>query len=142
MGEGIAPGTPAYDELLGLQAQLENAAAGIAQFPPPPENLALMAALAAPEPELAERQLAFGFNGPAEAGALLLRSEDEVQQSWLAAALPPEELASVLSRTDFSRQVLVVYALGLHQNASGTIFLSELSYREDIPGAEGRTAGR
>lgn len=118
-------GTPAYDEAARLNAQLDEAAKDIPQEPPPPDTTPY-ARLNEPDPDLAKLQVAMGFNGPATLDSLVLRSEDELRGSWLAAALSKPELAALAERTDFGRQVLLVLSLGLRTNASGAIVLSEL----------------
>lgn len=89
------------------------------------------------QPAIAASQIAFGFNAPAvdpadaatsRAVDLILRSEEAVRQSWLAAALDDEQLTDVLARADFSRQALIVLTMGRHVIASGYVSIVNIRY--------------
>jgi hypothetical protein len=129
----LQAGTPAYEEHSRLMAQLRDAARDIPELPAPEDTLPY-ARLNEQAPELAQRQVATGFNGPARQGTYVFRSEPEVRQSWLAAALSDRELETLIARTDFSTQVLVGFSFGRRMNASGAIMILELGYRESNRG--------
>jgi hypothetical protein len=99
-------------------------------LPAPPEDARLAARLNEQSPELAAQQVASGFNGPVGGKAELFRSAAEVRQSWLAKALPADQLNAMLSHTDFSTQVLVSYSFSRYTNASGKVQLAELGYHQ------------
>jgi hypothetical protein len=101
---------------------------------PQPEDTIPYARLNEQDPDLAERQLATGFNGPATWGEYIFRSEAEVRQSWLAVALSDQEIEALLTRTDFARQVLVGVSFGRRLNASGQVIISELAYQARFRG--------
>jgi len=126
----LKQGTPAYEEHARLSAQLDEIAKRIPEEPPPPDTTPY-ARLNEPDPDLAAQQVAMGFNGPAKEGPAILRSEAELRNSWLAAALPEAELAGLIARTNFAAQSLVVLSVGRRINASGTITLSELRAAPD-----------
>lgn len=126
-------GTPPYEEHSRLMARLRDAAADIPELPQP-EDTTPYARLNEQDPELSQRQVMTGFNGPTSQGTFVFRSEAEVRQSWLARALSDQQLESLIARTDFSTQVLVGFSFGKRMNASGQIMISELAYREDHPG--------
>jgi hypothetical protein len=123
-------GTPAYEEQARLAARMNEIARTIPELPPPQDTFPY-ARMNEQDPELAKRQVAAGFNGPASSGAYVFRSEADVRRSWLAAALPKQELDTLISRTDFSKQVLVAYSFGRRENASSQIILSELRYHRN-----------
>ena len=129
----LQEGTPAFEEHSRLMARMRDAARDIPELPQPEDTIPY-ARLNEQDPELAERQVAMGFNGPASQGTYIFRSEAEVRQSWLAAALSDQEIATLISKTDFSRQVLVGFSFGRRMNASGQIMISELGYHESNRG--------
>jgi hypothetical protein len=122
-------GTPAFEEHSRLMARMQEAAKDIPDLPQP-EDTTPYARLNEQEPEVAKQQVAIGFNGPASEGTFIFRSEAEVRQSWLAAALSDQEIETLIARTDFATQVLVGISFGQRMNASGQIMISELSYHE------------
>jgi hypothetical protein len=124
----LQQGSPAYQEYLQLMERMGLAEKDIPQLPPPADTTPY-ARLNEQDPELAERQVATGFNGPATQGAYLFQSESEVRQSWLAAALTAQEIEALVARTDFSSQVLVAFSFGQRMNATAQILISDLSYR-------------
>jgi hypothetical protein len=126
-------GTPASEELQRLNARMEEAARDIPELPPP-EDTTPYARLNEPDPEMMTRQVAAGFNGPAEAETYLFRSEAELRASWLARALPASDLAALIERTDFNSQWLVAMSIGRRMNASNQIQLSSLDYSSSFPG--------
>lgn len=126
-------GTPAYDELGRLNTRMEAAARNIPELPQP-EDTTPYARLNEPDPEMMARQVAAGFNGPAEAGTYLIRSEADLRASWLARALPASDLAALISRTDFGSHWLVALSVGRRMNASDQILLSSLDYSTSFPG--------
>jgi len=126
-------GTPAYEELQRLNARMEEAAQDIPELPPP-EDTTPYARLNEPDPEMMTRQVAAGFNGPAEAGTYLFRSEAELRASWLARALPAPEFAALIEGTNFDSQWLVAMSIGRRMNASSQIHISGLGYSSSFPG--------
>jgi hypothetical protein len=126
-------GTPAFKEHSKLAARLQKIAKGIPELPRP-EDTTPYARLNEQDPEVAEHQVAIGFNGPAKGGILVLRSEAEVQKSWLANAVPDRERRALIAKTNFSTQVLVAVSFGERMNASGKIAISELSYHQGNSG--------
>lgn len=122
-------GTPAYEESIRLTRRMEEAAKDIPELPEPQDTLPY-ARLNEQDPELARRQVAVGFNGPASMGTYIFRSAAEVRRSWLARALPEQQLGKLVSNTDFSKQVLIAYSVGERMNASAQVMLSELKYSE------------
>jgi hypothetical protein len=132
----LARGTPAYEEYSRLRAVMEEVMRGTDLLPPPPTDPTLWARVSEPEPELAARHLATGFNGPPLPGDFVFRSESEARQSWLASALSDQELDALIARTDFSSQVLVAVGFGRMMNASGKVTITELRYREFAPAPE------
>ncbi len=120
-------GTPEYEEEARLTARMDAAAKNIPELPEPQSTLPYDR-LSEQDPELAKRQLASGFNGPASSNTYVFHSSDEVRHSWLAKALSREDLDKLILRTDFSKQVLIAYSFGERENAAGPILLSELGY--------------
>lgn len=129
----LQQGTPAYDKYLKLSEALAEASKRIAELPPPPDTTPY-ARLYEQDPELAARQVATGFNGPADGGTDILRSEAEVRASWLAKAMSAQELDAMLAKTDFSTHWLISYGFGQRTNASGQAMISELGYRKSNAG--------
>lgn len=129
----LKDGTPAFAEHSRLMARMREAAKDIPELPQPKDTIPY-ARLNEQDPELSRRQVATGFNGPASQGTYVFRSEQEVRQSWLAAALSDQEIQALIARTDFSTQVLVGFSFGRRMNASGKIMISELGYHESYPG--------
>lgn len=121
-------GTPAYDESAKLTARMREIASHIPQLPPPADTTPY-ARLNERDPELAKRQVATGFNGPASSQTYIFRSAADVHASWLATALPQQALEALTTKTDFSKQVLVAFTAGEYTNASGHILISGLEYR-------------
>ncbi len=116
-------GTPAAEEHARLTRELDAVGAAIPELPPP-EDTTPYVELMEEEPEQADQKLATGFNGPAEEDYQVLKSEADVRQSWLAAALSDDELQRLISSTDFSKYVLIAVGHGLRNNASGKIIVS------------------
>jgi hypothetical protein len=125
----LQEGTPAFEEHARLTARMRDAAMDIPELPQP-EDTTPYARLNQQDPDLAERQVAMGFNGPESAGTHIFRSEAEVRQSWLAAALSDQEIEALIARMDFAMQVLVGVSFGQRMNASGQILISEFGYQE------------
>jgi hypothetical protein len=120
-------GTPAYDELGRLNARMEAAARDIPELPPP-EDTTPYGRLNEPDPDMMARQVAAGFNGPAEVETYLFRSEAELRGSWLARALPASEFAALIERINFNSQWLVAMSIGQRLNASRQIQISSLGH--------------
>jgi hypothetical protein len=129
----LQAGTPTYEEFFRLRAQMRDAARDIPELPQPEDTIPY-ARLNEQDPELSQRQVAVGFNGPPSQGAHIFRSEAEVRQSWLSVALSGQELEKLISGTDFSTQVLVGFSFGKRMNASGQLMISELGYHENLGG--------
>lgn len=122
-------GTPAYDEHLRLMERMSEVEKGIPQLPEP-ENTVPYARLNEQDADMAERQVAIGFNGPAMQDTYVFRSEAEVRESWLSEALTDEEIETLLSKVDFSSQTLVGFAFGERMNASDQVTIAELGFSE------------
>ena len=129
----IQHGTEIYAEVERLRDEMRIAAQDIPSIPKP-EDTRPLDRLYEQEPDLADRQVAVGFNGPAMPTTDILRSRTEVLNSWLSAALPDDELEALIVGTDFETQALLAYSFGERMNASGQIIISKLSYSESRRG--------
>jgi hypothetical protein len=128
-------GTSAYKKYVELTTKLAEIGKAIPQLPPPTVDTSFVARLNEPDAELAQLQVASGFNGPARGQKFeIWRSEAEVRASWLPGALTAEELTALLTRTDFSVHSLVGYSFGAFDRASGDIQFSQLRYDRRLPG--------
>ncbi len=74
------------------------------------------------------KQLFTGSNGPGDSGAAIFTSSDEILSSWISKALSENELGELLSEVNFDNQIVVSLTFGERQNATGTIYLSEVDY--------------
>ncbi len=122
-------GTPPYDESRQLTARMREIGDRIPQLPPPADTTPYPR-LNEQDPGLAKRQVATGFNGPTSSPqTYIFRSVADVHASWLATALPQQELDALVAKTDFAKQVLIAFSAGERMNASGQILISGLGYR-------------
>jgi hypothetical protein len=81
-----------------------------------------------PDPDAPYKQLFAGFNGPQNPSLTVIRNEAEARASWLNSAMSPEEFKSVLSQTSFDSQVLVAFAMGERDTATGRVYVTDVSY--------------
>jgi len=93
-------GTPAYDESQKLSGAWRRSRATFHNCPPPKDTTPY-ARLNEQDPELAKRQVAMGFNGPALPQTYIFRSAADVHGSWLATALSQQALEALIAKTDF-----------------------------------------
>jgi hypothetical protein len=63
------------------------------------------------------RQLYSGFDGPRESKSFRFDSADAVRASWVASAIPGQ-LEEILSRVDFTRDVLIAAAVGMRDDVN------------------------
>jgi hypothetical protein len=131
-------GTPAFKEHSRLMAQIQEVAKTIPLLPEPKDTLP-HERLNEQDPEMAERQVAMGFNGPAKGEIFVISSEADFRKSWLADALTEQQGKELIAKTDFSTQALVIYSFGRRMNASGNILVSKLSYYQGNSGNSGNS---
>jgi hypothetical protein len=123
----LEQGTAAFKEHSRLMAQMQNAVKDIPELPEPKDTLP-HERLNEQDPELAEKQVAMGFNGPSTGSIFVIGSEAEFQKSWLADSLTGQQSRDLLAKIDFSTQALVTYSFGKRMNASGKITISKLGF--------------
>lgn len=120
-------GTDEYDTVQEITARMKSHASDMpmpSQSPPECE----FAMHYAPDPDANFKQLYTGGNGPSGSGAAIFETPDEVMSSWIAQALSAKELGKLLGEVDFANQIVVSLTFGERQNATGTIYLSEVDY--------------
>jgi hypothetical protein len=81
-----------------------------------------------PDPYATYKQLFAGFNGPQNPSLTIIQYEAAARASWLNSAMSPEEFKSVLSQTSFDSQVLVAFAMGERETATGRVYVTDISY--------------
>lgn len=69
-----------------------------------------------------------GRNGPVSADVFVFTDEKAVRSSWLARALSEETLDRLISDTDFEDQILVAFAAGEQDVATGSIYVTGIAY--------------
>ena len=80
-----------------------------------------------------------GFNGSHEFTKMYFyESHIEIANSWMKSSLTPDELAQLLTKVDFKKQVIFVYSFGERMAAAGSLKITELSY---ISNPESNSAG-
>ena len=101
-----------------------------ANIPPPKTKFKVceFAQKYGPDPDADFHQLHVGSNGPNHSQALVFVSQDEVMESWLSNALTHNVLKTILEQIDFNNQILVSLSFGKRQNATGTVFISDINY--------------
>jgi hypothetical protein len=85
-----------------------------------------------PDPDADFKQVFVGFNGPERGGVTVLRSESDAAASWLASAVSPDELKKLLAEVRFDSQILVTFAVGERDSATGPVFVTAVSYNAMI----------
>jgi hypothetical protein len=85
------------------------------------------------EDSLALEQVATGANGPSGPEASYFLSQREADLSWVPAALGPARYRSILSKVDFSHEMLVAVAAGSQQNFSGSLRIAEVYEYTGVP---------
>jgi hypothetical protein len=81
-------------------------------------------------------QLLVGTDGPSTPGVSIFRDAESVEQSWVKAALTPNQMSDVLKQVDFRRQILLTFASGWDKGATGTITVVSVvqyMYGDDPP---------
>jgi hypothetical protein len=81
-----------------------------------------------PDPDAAFKQAFSSFNGPQNPSLTIIQSEAEAQANWISSAVPPEEFKKILAQTSFDSQVLVAFAMGERETATGRIYVTDVSY--------------
>jgi hypothetical protein len=81
-----------------------------------------------PDPDATFKQAFSSFNGPQNPSLTIIRSEAEAQANWISSAVPPEEFKNILAQTSFDSQVLVAFAMGERETATGRIYVTDVSY--------------
>lgn len=81
------------------------------------------------------KQLAVGFNGPKYPKVFYFENKNSIDSSWIKSALPMGEYERILSKVEFGRQALVVFAIGERMSASGNVEITRMfQYRgKDFP---------
>ena len=123
-------GTPAYEEHARLMAKSREISDSIEQLPPPEDTMP-HDRLNEQTAYLQEAQLYTGFNGPSRATSRIIRSEEELRDSWAGKAMTAEALTTLLSRVDFSENAILAYAFGERRNASGEVLISDIGLDAD-----------
>jgi hypothetical protein len=121
-------GTPAWAESERLQRLMASAAREIAPVAEP-KPARSRRYLHEPDEDAGFRQLAVGFNGHGTPASEVFGSESEVRSSWLARALGPDTVSRLLSRIDFTTEMLVVASLGQGSGVTD-VLLSDVHYSE------------
>jgi hypothetical protein len=80
-----------------------------------------------PDPDANFKQAFSSFNGPQNPSLTIIRSEAEAQANWISSAVPPEEFKKILVQTSFDSQVLVAFAMGERETATGRIYVTDVS---------------
>jgi hypothetical protein len=83
--------------------------------------LAFLASGSSSAQEMTVRNVVVGFNGPTKGRAEYFTSASAVRGSWLAKALQPSDLKSLLSAVDFKTQIVVATSIGERATATGTV---------------------
>jgi hypothetical protein len=100
----------------------------ISQGMPPPVFPRERPFVYTPDPDADFKQILVGFNGPERAGMTILRSESEVAASWVASTISPDDLKKLTAQVSFDSQVLVAFAMGERDTATGQVFVTNASY--------------
>jgi hypothetical protein len=81
-----------------------------------------------PDPDATFKQAFSSFNGPQRPSLTIIGSEPEAQANWISSAVPPEEFKNILAQTSFDSEVLVAFAMGERETATGRIYVTDVSY--------------
>jgi hypothetical protein len=117
---GSSDGARAH-ELLGLMSS-------ISAEVPQPELPKARPFEFTPDPEADFKQVLVGFNGPETPGVTVIRSESAATGSWLSSAVSPDDLRKLLAQAHFDSQILVAFAAGKRESATGQVVVTDVSY--------------
>ena len=81
-----------------------------------------------PDPDADFKQIFVGFSGPQRGGVTVIRTKSDAAVSWLASAVSPDDLKRLLSQVNFDSQILVAFAVGERESATGQLFVTDVSY--------------
>lgn len=81
-----------------------------------------------PDPDADFKQVLVGFNGPKGPGVTVIRSAADAAGSWLSSALSPDDLKKLLAEVRFDSQIVVAFAAGKAETATGQMFITDVSY--------------
>jgi hypothetical protein len=80
-----------------------------------------------------------GFNGSHEFTKMyFFENNATIENSWMKSSLTPDELAQLLSKVDFKKQLIFVYSFGERMAAAGSLKITEMNY---IPDPKSNSAG-
>ncbi len=131
-GFALEPGTDHYERDEALREALAASEARIlADFPTPPLRRNILEA-SSPETYPGARPLHVGLNGPARRGWMVLRSAEEVRETWLSDAVSEATLARLLAQVDFETESLLLAWAGLTENATGSVLVRRIYYEEAL----------
>ena len=123
----IKPGSPSARQLRSAVARVRAAAAKIKPAKGRPKECDFMQ-IYEPDPDAEFTQIFSGTNGPTTSGGSAFDSEAKVRDSWIAKALSPQELKSVLGQVDFDSQILVALVFGKRTNATGKVYITNVDH--------------
>jgi hypothetical protein len=65
-------------------------------------------------------------------GENVIRSESDAAGSWLASAVSSDDLKKLLAEVHFDSQILIAFAAGERESATGQVFVTDVSYNAVI----------
>lgn len=71
-------------------------------------------------------QIFVGFNGPTAAGNFCYRDRVSLENSWVRRSLSDGEFDRLISKIDFKNQVVLAFAVGERQRASGVVTINRI----------------
>lgn len=125
---GLLAGSKDHKRFMQLYAEMRRIAESRKTHLPALANKQSVLATLPPELDEGVKQIFTGLNGPEKTGTWTFGTVQEIRKSWLARAVTDDQLSEILGEVDFTTEVLVALAFGRRTTATGTLYVSQVSY--------------